>query len=112
MAAGARRVLPAEYTERAAYVAAGIVEVGGTRVEAGAMAVLAPGDDVPLAAETEATVMVLGGEPIGERFMFWNFVHSRKDRIAQATEDWKQGRFTLPPHDDTEFTPLPEFKGF
>lgn len=112
MAAGAARVLPAEYTERAAYVAAGTVEIAGTRIEAGAMAVLAPGAEVRFLAETEAAVMVLGGEPIGERFMFWNFVHSSKARIEQAAEDWRQGRFTLPPEDHEEFTPLPEFKGF
>jgi hypothetical protein len=112
MAAGARRVLPAEYSERAVFVASGIAEVGGTRIEAGAMAVLAPGGDVPIVADTEATVMVLGGEPVGTRFMFWNFVHSSKDRIAQAAEDWRQGRFELPPEDHEEFTPLPEFKGF
>jgi redox-sensitive bicupin YhaK (pirin superfamily) len=112
MALGARRVLPAEYTERAVYVAAGIVTVGGARVEAGAMAVIAPGADLALVAETEAMVMVLGGEPIGQRFMFWNFVHSSKARIAQAAEDWSQGRFALPPDDADEFTPLPDFKGF
>ena len=112
MAAGARRVLPAEYSERAVFVAAGAADVGGTRVDTGTMAVLAPGTDVPIVAASEATIMVLGGEPVGERFMFWNFVHSRKDRIAQAAEDWREGRFTLPPEDDGEFTPLPEFKGF
>lgn len=112
LAAGTRRVLPAEYPERAVFVAAGAAEVAGERIEAGAMAVLSPGGDVPIRAETEATVMVLGGEPVGERFMFWNFVHSSKDRIAGAAEDWRQGRFTLPPNDHDEFTPLPEFKGF
>lgn len=112
MAAGARRVLPAEYPERAVFVASGVAEVAGERIEAGSMAVLAPGGDVPVMAGTEATVMVLGGEPVGERFMFWNFVHSRKDRIEQAAEDWRQGRFLLPPDDNGEFTPLPEFKGF
>ena len=112
MAAGARRVLPAEYPERAVFVASGVAEVGGERIEAGSMAVLAPGGDVPVVAGTEATVMVLGGQPLGERFMFWNFVHSRKDRIEQAAEDWRQGRFLLPPDDNGEFTPLPEFKGF
>lgn len=112
MAPGARRVLPAEYTERAAYVAAGTVGIGGARVEAGAMAVIAPRAELALVAESEATVMVLGGEPVGERFMFWNFVHSNKARIAQAAEDWSQRRFALPPDDADEFTPLPEFKGF
>lgn len=112
MRAGTRRLLPAEYTERAVFIASGSVEVAGTVIEAGAMAVLSPGGDVPLTAQSDATVMVLGGEPIGERFMFWNFVHSRKDRIEQAAEDWRQGRWLLPQEDHDEFTPLPEFKGF
>lgn len=112
MAAGARRLLPPEYTERAVFVAQGTVEVAGETLEAGQMAVLAPGGDVPVAALTGASLMVLGGEPIGERFMFWNFVHSSKDRIAQAVEDWQQGRMTLPQEDNGEYMPVPEFKGF
>lgn len=112
MAVGARRVLSAGHAERAVYVAAGKIDVAGQALSAGTMAVLEQGKDVLIAARTEATVMVLGGEPVGERFMFWNFVSSRKDRIAQAAEDWKQGRMKLPDADDAEFTPLPEFKGF
>lgn len=111
MLAGTRRLLPAEYPERAVYVAAGALEVGGQPLAAGQMAVLAPGHDVPVLAVSDATVMVLGGEPVGQRFMFWNFVSSRKERIAQAAEDWRQGRMKLPDADDDEFTPLPEFKG-
>ena len=52
--------------------------------------------------------MLLGGEPLGERFIWWNFVSSRKERIEQAKEDWKQGRFILPPNDNETFIPLPE----
>jgi hypothetical protein len=52
----------------------------------------------------------MGGEPLGERFIWWNFVSSRKERIEQAKEDWKQGRIMLPPNDDKEFIPLPEDK--
>ena len=71
------------------------------------MAVLGKGD-VIVTAEEAATLMVLGGEPIGERFIFWNFVSSSKERLEQAKEDWKQGRMKLPDGDDQEFTPLPE----
>lgn len=52
--------------------------------------------------------MLLGGEPLGERFIWWNFVSSRKERIEQAKEDWKQGRILLPPTDNQKFIPLPE----
>ncbi len=52
--------------------------------------------------------VLLGGEPAGERFIWWNFVSSRKERIEQAKADWKAGRIPLPPNDDAEFIPLPE----
>ena len=108
MNAGASRILPAEYEERAVYVAAGTAAVAGRALHAGQMAVLKPGNEVSVTAREAATIMVLGGDPIGERFMLWNFVSSSKDRIEQAREDWKHGRMKLPDADDQEFTPLPE----
>src|SRR4029077_17750697 len=67
--AGATAALPAEYPERAAYVAQGIVEIDGRQIQAGQMAVLQPGMSVPVTAVTDAIVMLLGGEPVGERFI-------------------------------------------
>jgi redox-sensitive bicupin YhaK (pirin superfamily) len=58
-------------------------------------------------AQSAATLMVFGGEPVGERHIFWNFVSSRQARIEQAKADWREGRFALPPHDHDEFIPLP-----
>jgi hypothetical protein len=55
-------------------------------------------------------LMLLGGEPLGERFIWWNFVSSSKERIEQAKSDWKEGRILLPPTDNLEFVPLPESK--
>ena len=107
MEAGARRKVPDEHAERAVYVAGGSVEVAGQKIGAGQMAVLARGEAV-VTAQEPATVMVLGGDPVGERFLFWNFVSSSKERLEQAKEDWKQGRMKLPDGDDQEFTPLPE----
>jgi hypothetical protein len=52
--------------------------------------------------------MLLGGEPLGPRHIWWNFVSSRKERIEQAKADWRAGRIELPPHDRAEFIPLPE----
>lgn len=105
--AGASAQLPAEYPERAAFVASGNVEVEGRRFVAGRMLVFAPGSPVTFKAETTSTIMLLGGEPIGERFVEWNFVSSSKERIAQAKADWRAGRMKLPVHDDQEFIPLP-----
>ena len=104
---GARAQLPAEYPERAAYVARGIVEVEGRQVHAGQMLVFQPGQPVLFTAVTTAIVMLLGGEPVGERFIEWNFVASSRDRLEQAKADWRAGRMKLPDADDKEFIPLP-----
>lgn len=111
MDAGATRLLPAEYPERAIYVATGFVEVAGQVLHAGQMAVLEPGGDAPVRAIQAATVMALGGEPIGERYLFWNFVSSSQERLEQAAEDWRQRRMKLPVGDDREFIPLPNRQG-
>ncbi len=105
---GARAQLPAEYPERAAYVVEGAVEVAGQTVEAGRMLVFSPGEPVLFTGVRRATVMLLGGEPLGERYIDWNFVSSRKERVEQAKADWRAGRFKLPDLDDEEFVPLPE----
>jgi len=105
--AGATAQLPAEYPERAAYVAQGVVEADGQRLSAGQMAVFGGREPVTIKAETDAIVMLLGGEPVGPRFIEWNFVSSSKDRIEQAKADWRAGRMKLPDADDQEFTPLP-----
>jgi hypothetical protein len=105
---GAQAQLPAEYPERAAYVARGSVEVDGRRFNHGQMLVFAPGQPVLFTALTDAIVMLLGGEPIGPRFIEWNFVSSSKDRLEQAKSDWRGGRMKLPDADNQEFIPLPE----
>ena len=108
LAPGARAQLPAEYPERAAYVAQGVVEVDGRPFGEGQMLVFAPGQPVTFTAVTGAIVMLLGGEPVGERFIEWNFVASSRERIEQAKADWRAGRMKLPDADDQEFIPLPE----
>ena len=107
LAAGARAELPAQYPERAAYVASGAIEVSGQSFAEGRMLVFAPGRPVVFTATGAAVLMLLGGEPVGERFIEWNFVSSSKERIAQAKADWRAGRMKLPDLDDAEFIPLP-----
>jgi redox-sensitive bicupin YhaK (pirin superfamily) len=109
--AGACAALPAEYSERAVYVVSGEVEVNGQRVDVGSMAVLASGATATIHAVGDAVVMALGGEPVGERFIDWNFVSSSKDRLEQARADWAAGRMKLPDLDDQEFIPLPPKPG-
>jgi redox-sensitive bicupin YhaK (pirin superfamily) len=105
---GAQAQLPAEYPERAAYVVTGSVEVEGRTFGPGQMLVFAPGDPVLFTALQPSTVMLLGGEPVGERFIEWNFVSSSKERIEEAKREWRAGRMKLPVNDDKEFIPLPE----
>ena len=107
---GARFGLPKEHDERGFYIAKGTVEVAGNIYHQGQMLVFSKGVDPLIVAKENTTLMLLGGEPLGERFIWWNFVSSRKERIEQAKEDWKQGRIILPPNDNKEFIPLPEDK--
>lgn len=108
LVSGARHTVSAEYSERAVYATQGAIEVDGQTLQPGQMAVLKPGKAVDLRATEPAIVMVLGGEPVGERFLLWNFVSSSKARLQEAAEDWRQQRMKLPVGDDQEYTPLPE----
>jgi redox-sensitive bicupin YhaK (pirin superfamily) len=105
---GALFALPQEHSERGFYIVKGSVEVAGTTYNVGNMLVFSKGVDPRIVAKENTTLMLLGGEPLGERFIWWNFVSSRRERIEQAKEDWKQGRIILPPNDNHEFVPLPE----
>lgn len=107
LAPGATAEIPGGHKERALYIATGAVEIEGRRYAAGRMLVLNAAASRVRAAE-HATIMVLGGEPVGQRFLYWNFVSSSKDRLAQAASDWKAGRMKLPDADDAEFIPLPD----
>ncbi len=104
---GAVAELPAEHPEQAVFVVAGTVEIDGQEIGPGRMAVLSPGSRPKLRALTRATVMALGGAPLGPRFIDWNFVSSSRDRIAQAKADWRAGRMKLPDLDHDSFVPLP-----
>lgn len=105
---GTRFGLPHEHSERAIYVVTGQIEVAGRTYGAGQLLVFGAGNDPVLLAVETTTLMLLGGEALGERFIWWNFVSSRKERIEQAKEDWKQGRILLPPNDNDVFIPLPD----
>jgi redox-sensitive bicupin YhaK (pirin superfamily) len=107
---GARFGLPKEHSERGVYIAKGSIELNGVSYNEGQMLVFTKGVDPLLIAKESATLMLLGGEPLGDRFIWWNFVSSRKERIEQAKNDWKEGRIILPPNDNHEFVPLPEDK--
>jgi len=106
---GAMLPLDAEHQERAVYVIAGEIEIGGDRHGPERLLVLRPGDRIALRAISDAHIVVVGGAAMdGPRHIWWNFVSSRKDRIETAKADWKAGRFDLVPGDAAEFIPLPE----
>jgi redox-sensitive bicupin YhaK (pirin superfamily) len=104
---GARFKLPEEHSERGAYIVKGSIEVNGITYSEGKLLVFTKAVDTLLIAKEHTTLMMLGGEHLGDRYIWWNFVSSRKERIEQAKEDWKQGRILLPPTDNKEFVPLP-----
>jgi redox-sensitive bicupin YhaK (pirin superfamily) len=104
---GAAAPLDPDYEERAIYVAEGEVEIAGDRFEAPRLLIFRPGDRITVRALRKSRLMFLGGAALeGPRYIWWNFVHSSKERIEQAKEDWKTGRFKQVP-DETEFIPLP-----
>ena len=112
---GAGLPMPDNHEDRGAYVLEGAVEIAGQTFDQGKMMVFRPGDNVSMKAGPQgARVMLLGGATMeGERYIWWNFVASSKERIEEAKEawragDWQNGRFQLPPGDDAEFIPLPD----
>jgi redox-sensitive bicupin YhaK (pirin superfamily) len=107
---GAGFDLPKGHSERGFYIVKGSVELSGNIYQEGQMLVFNKSEDPIILAKENTTLMLLGGEPLGDRFIWWNFVSSRKERIEQAKEDWKQGRIILPPTDNKEFIPLPDDK--
>ncbi len=105
--AGAELDLPENDSELAIYVVSGKVDIDGQLYPGGQMAVATAGKAVQLQASEDSRFMVIGGNPLGKRTVWWNFVSSSKDRIEQAKADWKEGRFESVPGDD-EFIPLPD----
>lgn len=107
MKAGSSLPLP-QTQERAVYVVTGAVTIDGIKITAGTMAVLSENAQVELTAEEDSKYVIIGGESMQERHIFWNFISTRKERIEQAKADWKAGNFPLIPDDHEEFIPLPE----
>jgi hypothetical protein len=103
---GAKVAMPGGYAEHGAYVVSGSIHSEGIQVAPGQMWV-GGGAGATLTASARSVVMLLGGEPVGPRFIEWNFVASSQARIDQAKADWRAGRMKLPDADNREFIPLP-----
>jgi redox-sensitive bicupin YhaK (pirin superfamily) len=109
LAPGAKVKIPADAEERAIYTLEGDVSISGDRFPAERLLVFRPGDEIVVSSEGGAHFMLFGGASLGsQRYIWWNFVSSSKERIEQAKEEWKTGRFDIVPGDEEEFIPLPE----
>lgn len=108
LAVGGRIELSPEHEERAVYVVSGSIEVGGGTFGSGQLVVVRATSAVILHATEVSRVLLFGGEKLdGPRHLWWNFVSSSQERIEQAKEDWRMGRFAPVP-DETDFIPLPQ----
>lgn len=99
--------IPNDYPEQAIYSVTGNLSLNGEPLAERQLAILTPGESITVTAETPARCLVVGGDPVGIRHKWWNFVSSRPERIEQAKADWQAGRFDHVPH-EAEFIPLPE----
>ena len=101
--------IDAEADERAVMLVGGEASIDGTPLQLYALTVLKPGDPMTLTSDRGGKIRLMGGEAFTtHRYVYWNFVSSSRERIEQAKEDWRAGRFPLVPGDAEEFIPLPE----
>jgi redox-sensitive bicupin YhaK (pirin superfamily) len=107
--AGAQVPIDPSHEERALYTISGEIEVAGDSFGPGQLLVLRSGDPIGVRAIGDAQFMLFGGATMGgPRYIWWNFVSSRPERIEQAKEEWARGRFDTVPGDAEEFIPLPQ----
>ncbi len=108
MAKGKRLQVPLDTEERAIYVISGEVAIEGDSFAAHQLIVFKPGTEIIMIAQTDAHFVLLGGDSIGsKRYIWWNFVSSSQEKIEQAKEEWRTGKFDIVPGDEEEFIPLP-----
>ncbi|PYF84143.1 MULTISPECIES: pirin family protein [Marinomonas] len=106
MQAGQRLTLP-NTEERAIYVVKGGLKIKETVIPEFSMVILSAADEVVIDATAGSRIAFIGGEKIGKRFIEWNFISSRKERVEQAKRDWQAGVFPKVIGDEDEFIPLP-----
>src|SRR6202011_944037 len=107
LAPGAKLQVPGGYSERAAYVVEGQLACGQEGLHAGTLAVFSPGSQPVLHPDMASRVILIGGAPLdGQRYIWWNFVSSSKERIIEAARAWRQSEFPKVPGDEVEFVPF------
>ncbi|GAB1261241.1 pirin family protein [Aurantivibrio plasticivorans] len=100
--------LPESTEQRGLYIVDGRLNTNGNELEAYSMTIFHPGKVATVTAEIDTKLVIIGGEPLPLRHLWWNFVSSRQERIESAKNNWKNGRFPKVPGDEIEFIPLPE----
>ncbi|PRD45704.1 hypothetical protein C5748_00640 [Phyllobacterium phragmitis] len=113
IAPGGRFLIPAIAEERAIYILDGAVQISGEIFPADRLLAFRQGDEIVVSAAQNtsggAHIMLFGGAALSsKRYIWWNFVSSSKERIEQAKEEWRTGRFDIVPGDEKEFVPLPQ----
>jgi redox-sensitive bicupin YhaK (pirin superfamily) len=101
---------PPDVPHRAFYVREGEIAIGDARIGRGQVALVEPGD-VSVRALAPAKLLAFGGAAVGERYLWWNFIHSSLERVEAAKREWREGRTKLPPGDTESFTPCPPDDG-
>lgn len=102
-----KKITLPKLSEYGVYVISGRLKSNQQTIKAQTMALMNHRNPVHLQAEEDTRFVILGGAPLGNRYIEWNFVSSRKERIEQAKDDWKNQRFEPIPGDNEEFIPLP-----
>lgn len=109
LAPGGTLPIEPDADERAVMLVGGEADIEGQPLGLYELTLLQPGRTMSLSSASGGRVMLLGGEAFATpRHVWWNFVSSSRERINQAKEDWRAGRFPLVPGDSEEFIPLPE----
>lgn len=99
--------LPDAVEERAVYVVKGRLKAKESSIDEHSMGILRPAEGITVTATEDTYFVIIGGQRLSDRHIWWNFVSSRKERIEQAKQDWRSGAFPKVPHDQDEFVPLP-----
>ena len=106
--------LPDAHLERGIFIGRGSLRIDDDIYTEGDLLVAQPHSEINIHSESDGTRLALfGGQPVGPRRLWWNFVASSMDKIEAAKQawqeqDWANGRFQLPPDDADEFIPLPD----
>ncbi|MEJ1933841.1 pirin family protein [Nostoc sp. NIES-2111] len=107
LSANSHFTVPIGYSETAVYSVTEGLRINDEPLDPYRLAILEPGHESKISAAVAARCIVIGGEPLGKRYKWWNFISSRPERIEQAKADWRENRFASVP-DETELIPLPE----